>query len=355
MKTSELVFDYPADLIATHPQYPSRVLVHRAGVVSELLWSQFLTQFQSGDVLVLNDTKVLKRRVFSEDGQEILFLDQASGAIRSVEDLKSAELMGAGRTQTWSVLFPAKKLKLGDKIQLPLGLSAQLVEKGIPQTLRLSEPVDETYFEKVGELPLPPYIQKARNERHNREGENQSYQTWWAEKPGSLAAPTASLHFSPQDLESLKAKGVEILTITLHVGLGTFLPVTTETLEEHVMHAEWVEIPESHWQKIQRAKVEKRSVWALGTTVVRSLESQALGRFGLRDGRYSGTTDLMIRPGFQFQVVDRLLTNFHQPQSTLMALVMAFAGKENVLNAYRWAIEKKFRLFSYGDLSYWWK
>ncbi len=335
MKTSELNFDYPLELIATEPQHPSRVLFNRDGLNSELAWSEFLSQFQAGDVLVINDTKVLKRRVFSVDGYEILFLDRLNDQ------------------NEWKVLFPAKKLKLGDQLQLPLGVSAELMQKGIPQTLKLSESVDESYFEKVGELPLPPYIQKARNERHNRSGEGTAYQTWWAEKPGSLAAPTASLHFSPSDLELLKSRGVEILHITLHVGLGTFLPVTTETLQEHKMHAEWVEIPENHWKKILAAKAEKRPIWTLGTTVVRSLESQALGRFELRHGAYSGTTDLMIRPGFEFKIVDRLLTNFHQPQSTLIALVMAFAGKENVLKTYQWAIDKKFRLFSYGDLSYW--
>lgn len=337
MKTSELLFDYPAELIATYPQHPSRVLFNHNGQSSELQWGEFLNRFQTGDILVINDTKVLKRRVFSNDGHEILFLDPTN-------QLDS---------QSWQVLFPSKKLKVGDKISLPLGLTAELLQKGIPQTLKLSEPVTEAYFDRVGELPLPPYIQKARNERHNRERENETYQTMWASVPGSLAAPTASLHFGPQDLEFLKAKGVTILTITLHVGLGTFLPVTTENLIEHKMHAEWVEIPSKYWQKIQEAKAKNTPIWALGTTVVRSLESQALGRFELRGTSYSGTTDLMIRPGFKFQVVDRLLTNFHQPQSTLIALVMAFAGKENVLATYQWAIEKKFRLFSYGDLSYW--
>lgn len=336
MKTNELLFDYPSDLIATFPQHPSRVLFNDDGINRELKWSDFLLQFKSGDILVLNDTKVLKRRVFSLDGLEILFLDSSG-------DDKL----------TWSVLFPSKKLKVGDLIELPLGLKAELVQKGIPQLIKLSDVVDESYFDNVGELPLPPYIQKARNERHNRDGENSSYQTVWAEKPGSLAAPTASLHFSAADLEFLKSRGVEILHITLHVGLGTFLPVTVENLIDHKMHAESVEIPGAHWEKIQNAKAQGRSIWTLGTTVVRSLESQALGRFGLRDNVYSGTTDLMIRPGFQFQVVDKLLTNFHQPQSTLLALVMAFAGKDNVLSSYQWAIEKKFRLFSYGDLSYW--
>lgn len=344
MKTSDLFFDYPSELVATEPRHPSRVLFNLNGHKSELIWSDFLKQFKSGDVLVINDTKVLKRRVFSSDGLEILFLESPSDQSPLGKDQKA---------MVWSVLFPSKKLKLGDTIPMPLGLTAELVQKGIPQTIKMSEPIDETYFNQVGELPLPPYIQKARNERHNRTGENHAYQTVWAEKPGSLAAPTASLHFSPQDLDVLKAKGVDVISLTLHVGLGTFLPVTADTLEDHVMHEEWVEIPTHHWKKIKEAKAKGQSIWALGTTVVRSLESQALGRFDLRHHAYSGTTDLMIRPGFEFQIVDRLLTNFHQPQSTLIALVMAFAGKENVLSTYQWAIEKKFRLFSYGDLTYW--
>lgn len=344
VKTSELSFDYPQELIATHPQHPSRVLHNLSGHNSELTWSDFLNRFKAGDILVINDTKVLKRRVFSEDGLEILFLGSPTD---------QSEMGKEQKNDLWTVLFPSKKLKVGDKIQMPLGLTAELTQKGIPQTIKMSEPVDESYFNQVGELPLPPYIQKARNERHNRSGENQAYQTVWADKPGSLAAPTASLHFSPQDLDLLKEKGVEVITLTLHVGLGTFLPVTAETLEDHVMHEEWVEIPSHHWKKIKDAKANGQTVWALGTTVVRSLESQALGRFELRHHAYSGTTDLMIRPGFEFQIVDRLLTNFHQPQSTLIALVMAFAGKENVLKTYHWAIEKKFRLFSYGDLTYW--
>lgn len=342
MKTTELQFEYPQELIATHPQHPSRVLFNHSQKITELKWSEFLNDFKPGDLLVINDTKVLKRRVFSQVGHEILFLDPCH-----VEDNSQ------NGKRYWKVLFPAKKLKVGDLIDLPLGLKAELIQKGIPQIIKLSEPVDENYFERVGELPVPPYIQKARNERHNREFENTSYQTSWANKPGSLAAPTASLHFSIQDLNYLKSKGVEVLHITLHVGLGTFLPVTSEYLSDHKMHAEWAEIPCTHWEKIQKAKAAGSSVWTLGTTVVRSLESQALGRFTLRGSVYSGTTDLMIRPGFKFQIVDKLLTNFHQPQSTLLALVMAFAGKENVIESYRWAIEKKFRLFSYGDLSYW--
>ncbi len=333
MKRQDLNFDYPEELIGTVPQYPSRVLFHNGQQAMEISWSHFLDQFKAGDVLVLNDTKVLKRRVFTEDGLEIFFLSQ--------------------QENKWEVLFPSKKYKVGDKIPLPQGVVATLVEKGRPQFLELHPKVDESYFDRVGELPLPPYIQRARAERHNQANDQKDYQTTWAEKPGSLAAPTASLHFQLQDLEQLKAKGVQILKITLHVGLGTFLPITAEDLNQHVMHSEVVEIQDEVWQKILTAKQQGQRIWALGTTVTRSLESQALGFFQKQGKLWTGSTDLLIQPGFEFKVIDNLLTNFHQPESTLLALVAAFSSLENVKKAYQLAIEKKMRLFSYGDLSVW--
>lgn len=333
MKRHELNYDYPDELVGIAPQYPSRVLFHNGLQANEIPWPEFLDKFQAGDLLVLNDTKVLKRRVFTEEGLEILFLSQ--------------------KDDKWEALFPSKKFKVGDQITLPLGVVATLVEKGRPQFLELNPKVDESYFDRIGELPLPPYILRARAERHNQAGDDTNYQTVWAEKPGSLAAPTASLHFKPHDLEKLKARGVEILKITLHVGLGTFLPITAEDLKDHVMHSEMVEIQDEVWQKILAAKQQGQRVWALGTTVTRSLESQALGFFQKHGKLWTGSTDLLIQPGFEFKVIDNLLTNFHQPESTLIALVAAFSTLEKVKEAYQVAIEKKMRLFSYGDLSVW--
>ncbi|MEK6554699.1 MAG: S-adenosylmethionine:tRNA ribosyltransferase-isomerase, partial [Bdellovibrionota bacterium] len=236
----------------------------------------------------------------------------------------------------------------------------ELTGKGLPQTVRILSPsggvaeLTEDYFNEHGEFALPPYIQKARHEMHNAENDNEWYQTEWADKAGSCAAPTASLHFSKADLAELKRRGVEIVELTLHVGIGTFLPIKTENLNEHVMHKEWAYLPAQALEKIEAAKAAKKTVWALGTTVARTLESYKLGLLEKNSqGDFVGNTDLFIRPGFEWQMVDGLLTNFHQPRSTLIALVSAFTSLEHVKKAYAHAIDNKFRLFSYGDLSVW--
>ena len=293
-------------------------------------------RFQAGDVLVINDTRVLRRRVFSEAGLEILFLNSSDAGI------------------SWDVLCPSTRWKNGTTQKLPDGVELELIERGRPQKIRASRPLDEAYFEKAGDLPLPPYIQKARNERRNRDQDKLEYQTAWAKNAGSLAAPTASLHFSQKHLETLRARGVKVVQITLHVGLGTFLPITAENLDEHVMHAEWIEIPAEAWKTVQETKASGGKIWALGTTVTRSLESASLNMLQKKpDGSLQGESRLFIKPGFEYQVVDVLLTNFHQPRSTLLALVGAFAGLDCVKSCYEWAIERRFRLFSYGDLSVW--
>lgn len=337
MKLSDLEFSYPEELVGLSPCRPSRVMwVDSQGHPTEISQVELWDQFRSGDILVVNNTRVLKRRVFSGD-LEILFLKQKSAT-------------------DWEVLFPSKKYKLGAQIELPLGLKMELIEKGRPQTVRLSQEVTENYFQEVAELPLPPYIQKARDQRHTQEQDETWYQTAWASQPGSFAAPTASLHFSQEDMQTLKSRGVEILELTLHVGLGTFLPVTVENLDDHDMHEEFAEISAESWRQIQKAKTEGHRIWSLGTTSTRSLESAALGILKQApDGSLSGFTKLLIQPGFEFKVVDVLLTNFHQPQSTLLALVASFSSLERVKACYQWAIERKFRLFSYGDLSCWTK
>jgi S-adenosylmethionine:tRNA ribosyltransferase-isomerase len=335
MKLADLDFFYPPELIATHPIRPSRVMcVDSVGNPSEVTLQDLLGKIPSGDVLVVNNTQVLKRRVFAEE-LEILFLKQ-------VDSL------------TWEVLFPSKRIKLGTEIKLPLGIVLTLVEKGRPQRVRLNQEITEEYFQKVAELPLPPYIQKARSQRHTVDADESWYQTAWAKSPGSFAAPTASLHFSAADLECLRARGVKVVELTLHVGLGTFLPVTVEDLDEHDMHEEYVEISAKAWNSILEASKQGYRVWSLGTTSTRSLESAALGALpGDGQGGYRGFTKLLIQPGFVYRVVDCLLTNFHQPQSTLLALVAAFSSLAIVKDCYQWAIERKFRLFSYGDLTCW--
>lgn len=343
---SDLNFAYPEELVATQPQHPPRVMwvaaMNQAPI--EISFAELLERIPAGDLLVINNTKVVKRRVFATS--------QAATATHEFEILFLKPL----DPLTWQVLFPAKNLKIGAKLNLPMRAEAELIEKGRPQILRLSREVTESEFEQWGELPLPPYIQAAREERHNRKSDDDWYQTKWAKAPGSLASPTASLHFSAENMECLRARGVGIEELTLHVGLGTFLPVTSANLDDHQMHTENVEIPARTWQAVKAAQARGAKVWALGTTVARSLESVERGMIQARpveEGGYWGETALFMRPGAEWKVIDRLLTNFHQPESTLLALVASFHSLESVKLCYQWAIQSKFRLFSYGDFSVW--
>lgn len=333
MKLSDLQFDYPEDLIAISPVRPTRVMrVSEGSLPQEQTVKELLNSIPSGDVLVINNTKVLKRRVFSEHEVEVLFLDKIE------QDDNSNK---------WKVLFQSKKYALGDILNLPNGFKMTLLEKGRPQIVEVTPPISDLEFAQIAELPLPPYIQRARELRHNIEGDESWYQTAWAAVDGSMAAPTASLHFDKQDLIDLKNKGVQVVELTLHVGLGTFLPVSVEDLNQHQMHSEQYEISAENWNLITRAKQSQNKIWAMGTTSTRVLETIA------RTNKLSGSTDLLLQPGCEFKIVDRLLTNFHQPESTLLALVAGFSSLEIVKRSYKWAIERKFRLFSYGDLSVW--
>lgn len=335
MQTEDFNFSYPDELIALEPARPTRVMSMVGGEVPrELTLSQLLQIPEENDIVIINDTKVIKRRVVTQGGLEILFLEE--------KDLNH-----------WQVLFPSKSFKIGEKISLPGDRTAQLVEKGIPQTLHVSEKLDLSFFEEFGELALPPYIQKHRGQREALPEDESWYQTRWAEKMGSAAAPTASLHFELEHWKQLKSRKIAVAHLTLHVGLGTFLPIHSETLADHKMHSEWVEISKATLNQIARSKALGGRVWALGTTVARALESWPLNQFQEDEDRLFGNTNIFIQPGFEFQVVDVLMTNFHQPKSTLLALVSAFAGRDVVLESYQWAIDHKFRLFSYGDLSVW--
>ncbi len=373
MNVSDLDYSYPERLVAIERAAVSRIMFVTNGEPRELSGvTELIEGFQSGDCLVLNDTRVLRRRVFSKTGLEILFLNslESPNSLASLnsldgcapleshkerhgdESLLSGQLSTAGRL--WQVLCPSSRWKEGTEQTLPGGVSLKILSRGRPQVVEASEPLLESYFEQQGELPLPPYIQKARGERHNRPDDFQRYQTDWARKDGSLAAPTASLHFTREDLDQIRARGVKIVEVTLHVGLGTFLPVVVEHLDQHIMHSEVASVPGHAWRTICQTKEAGGRVWALGTTVTRTLESASNGRLQSDGhGGFHGETDLFIRPGFQFKTVDVLLTNFHQPRSTLLALVAAFAGLDAVKQCYSWAIERDFRLFSYGDLSAW--
>lgn len=334
MKKSDLIYSYPEELIATEPSRPTRVMwVDLSKELNPLEKNiqQMLNEIPKGDVLVINDTQVLKRRVFAKtenEELEILFLN-------SLAD------------NHWQVLFPSKKYAVGSQIDLPGGFTMTLVQKGRPQVVQLNQEITEEDFNRIAELPLPPYIQKARHERHNVVQDSTWYQTAWASSPGSQAAPTASLHFTNEDLNYLRNKGVHVVRVTLHVGLGTFLPLTAEDLDQHEMHHEWYSIPADSWNFILNAKKAGYKIWSLGTTSTRVLESVA------RTGSLTGETNLLLQEGSEFKIVDRLMTNFHQPESTLLALVAGFAGLEKAQLAYAWAIDRKFKLFSYGDLSVW--
>jgi S-adenosylmethionine:tRNA ribosyltransferase-isomerase len=337
MKTADFDFTYPSELIAVEPSRPTRVAFCARGEEPvELDMAALLARFEPGDLLVVNESKVIPARVFTKSGQEILFLQSSDSTV-------------------WEVLFAARDFKVGQELELPGGFKAKLEKKGLPQVIRTSRPLTPIYFYEFGELALPPYIQQARGERHNLPNESDWYQPQFAEKPGSVAAPTASLHFSNAHLTLLKNLGVEIGKITLHVGAGTFFPVKSEDLSAHVMHSERVMVPHNVTEQIARVKEKGGRVWALGTTVTRALESYMAGRLQVGSDGFSGSTDLFIYPPYEFQCVDVLMTNFHQPRSTLLCLVSAFAGLERVKQNYQWAIERKFKLFSYGDLTVWTK
>lgn len=331
---SDLMYDHPQSLIALKPEYPPRVMLKRIQEdPMEIPFEQVFDLFDENDVLIINKTQVLPRRIFLEKF-DIMFLSSTDG-------------------QIWDVLFPAKKFKMGQKFDLPDGVQIILMEKGRPQKISANKVLDEYYFQKYAVYALPPYIQSARGESRPQEEDKLWYTTLWGDQPGSLAAPTASLHFKDKDFQALKKK-VNVCEVTLHVGLGTFLPVTAEILSEHKMHSEVVFIPKTTIDSIAQAKENKSKVWALGTTSLRSIEAWSRGHLNPQDdGGFSGETDLFLKPGDPIQVCDGLLTNFHQPGSTLISLVAAFSNLEDVKKTYNMAIDKEFRLFSYGDLSIW--
>lgn len=335
LSLDEFDFEYPEDLVAQEPVSPrgaSRLLTVSAGGHMEATQFARLGDFlKPHDVLVLNVTRVLKARVAA--------LKPTGGKVELLFE-RQVELDEDGRPVWLSLARPAKGLKPGsfvicDEQQLEIGeRRGMFVEVTLPMAA-------EAFFSKHGALPLPPYIQrKARDE------DDVSYQPVFARELGAVAAPTASLHFTESQLAELRAQGVEIAEVVLHVGSGTFLPVRREhaaDIREHEMHRERYEVSDHALAKISEAKAKGGRVIAVGTTAVRALESYA------SSGLLSGDTSLFIYPGFEFQLVDAMITNFHQPRTTLLMMVSAFAGTDVVLEAYKFAIQAKFRLFSYGD------
>ncbi len=310
----------------------------RGDRIEHLTFREFPNLLRAGDVLVLNETRVIAarvrgKRVPSGGAVELLFLRPAQEAHYN-----------PGATRWLALAKPGRRLRPGERISfggLGQAIVVNVLDGGVREIeLTLTVGFAE-FLEAAGALPLPPYV-------HNDSPEAQAgYQTIFARDPGSVAAPTASLHFTDAVFADLARKNVEIVKLVLDVGLGTFRPLQTENLDEHKMHAESFTIPDSTAQAISRAKEEGRRVVAAGTTVVRALEASALANGAVRPGR--DETDFFITPGFKFRIVDALLTNFHLPRSTLLVLAAAFAGRERILEAYAEAIERGYRLFSFGD------
>jgi S-adenosylmethionine:tRNA ribosyltransferase-isomerase len=338
MLTSDFDYELPSDRIAQHPapRGESRLLVlDREGPDRHRHVRDLPELLRSGDLLVLNNTKVIPARLFGRR-----FFEGAGGG--QIEILLTAR---AGDRDWDALLKPGKRAKVGTMIVLDETLTAEVLEKEETgrHRLRFSEPI-EPHLERLGHMPLPPYIQRA-----DQAEDRDRYQTVWAKTPGAIAAPTAGLHFTQEILDLLTAAGIGRAEVTLHVGLGTFKPVTAEKVEDHRMDTERWEVPEATAEAICRTREAGGRVVAIGTTVVRTLESAALAGGGqVRAG--SGATELFITPGFRFQVVDVLLTNFHLPKSTLLMLVSAFAGRrERVMDGYAEAIREGYRFYSYGD------
>lgn len=327
MLTRDFDYDLPAGSIAQEaaPRGESRLLVlDRMGPDRHARVRDLPRLLRPGDLLVLNDTRVIPARLFGRSAgggrMEILLVERL------------------GEREWEALVKPGKRARLGARIEFDEAISAEVVGKGEDRyRLRFSEPV-EPHLERLGHIPLPPYIH-----RPDTAEDRERYQTVYAKTPGAIAAPTAGLHFTEALLREIEEAGVGITRVTLHVGIGTFKPVSAERIEEHRMDRERYEISEEAAEAIRRAD----RVVAVGTTVVRTLESAATGTGGVRAG--SGSTELFITPGFRFQVVDALLTNFHLPRSTLLMLVSAFAGRERVLAAYEEAVREGYRFYSYGD------
>ncbi len=344
MKTEQLDYDLPPELIAQQPpavRGQSRLLVleRSSGELSDSHFVEIGRFLLPGDCLVLNDTKVLPARFFARR--------KSSGRLEGL-------FLAESKADTWEVLLKgAGKIKEGESIYLVDRdgrdfCAAQLLEKG--QEGRCKVMVDskmgaEAIVEKIGFTPLPPYIKRG-NDTEQDKFDKIRYQTVYAREAGAVAAPTAGLHFTDELIESLKAAQVAFAYLTLHVGEGTFRPVTTETIDEHKIHAEKFSIDEKNAQIINSAKEAGGRIIAIGTTSARVLETVS-GDVRVRAS--SGTTNLFIKPGYKFRMVDAMITNFHLPRSTLLALVAAFAGLENIMRAYRHAIEERYRFYSYGD------
>ncbi|MEZ0396960.1 MAG: tRNA preQ1(34) S-adenosylmethionine ribosyltransferase-isomerase QueA [Anaerolineales bacterium] len=345
MHTSDFDYHLPESAIAQTPVEPrdaSRLLVLKrdTGALEHRIFREIGLYLRPGDLLVLNQTRVIPARIYARKptgGRVELLL------LRRRDD------------RTWEVLVGGKGLRVASKIEVEEGPEAEILEilNGAERLVRFSEPI-EPYFPKVGHVPLPPYI-------HAELKDPERYQTVYARQPGSAAAPTAGLHFTPRLLDELQAQGIRLAYVTLHVGLDTFAPVTEENPAEHKIHTEWCELPQETADLINQTRAAGGRVIAVGTTSVRTLETAAAHSTLNTDHRplntdhrplittFTGPTSLYILPGYRFKVVDAMITNFHLPKSTLIMLVSAFAGREKILETYQIAIREGYRFYSFGD------
>ncbi|GAA0419393.1 tRNA preQ1(34) S-adenosylmethionine ribosyltransferase-isomerase QueA [Cocleimonas flava] len=337
MQLSDFSYSLPPELIAQEAledRTASRLLHLNTGItpaeVHDKHFSDIVDLIQPNDLLIFNDTRVIPARLngFKESGGKVEVLIE-----RILDDHRALAHIRANKSP-----------KVGGCLLLENAINAEVLDRH-DALYEIKFKNEESIFkllDQYGHIPLPPYI-----EREDTEADKERYQTVFADKVGAVAAPTAGLHFTDELLQSLKDKGVETAQITLHVGAGTFLPVRVDNLEDHVMHAEWVEVTQQTCDAVAACKARGSKVVAVGTTSVRSLESAAKETGKLEP--FASDTRLFITPGFKFNVVDAMVTNFHVPESTLLMLVSAFSGYENIMSAYEHAVAEKYRFFSYGD------
>jgi S-adenosylmethionine:tRNA ribosyltransferase-isomerase len=331
MKLSDFDYHLPKELIAKYPAQPRdscrlMVLNRKDKTIEHRIFRDVIDYLKPGDTLVLNNTKVIPARLIGKKEKTNANIEVF--LLRPIED------------NIWEALIKnLRRLKKNQKIIISDDFYVEFLDRDDEKAIVKIHSKDiKSDLEKYGHVPLPPYI-----ERQDEEKDKDYYQTVFAEKEGSVASPTAGLHFTKELLEKIKEKSVNIAYITLHVGLGTFKPVKTEDITKHKMHEEYFTIPKETLEMIKKTKENKKSVVAVGTTVVRALETY--GKFG----KTEGFTDIFIYPPYEFKIVDRLITNFHLPKSTLIMLVSAFADRDFILRAYNEAVKERYRFFSYGD------
>jgi len=338
MRRSDFQFELPAELIAQYPtqQRPASRLLHLQAATGRLVDRQFRdfpSLLQPGDLLVLNDTRVIPARLQGHKdtgGKVEVLVERLLDKDRVLAHVRASKTPKPGRHLIFTDRVEAEvvtrqddmfELRFIDRLQTEVNVAAIL--------------------EQLGHMPLPPYI-----ERQDVETDRERYQTVYARQQGAVAAPTAGLHFDEAMLQAIQQRGIELAFVTLHVGAGTFQPVRVDNIEEHRMHSEWMQLTDQVVDRVRRTRARGGRVIAVGTTSVRCLESAAKAG-ELRP--FCGETDIFITPGYRFRVVDALLTNFHLPESTLLMLVSAFAGHDNIMRAYRHAVAERYRFFSYGD------